>query len=230
MTWNVGDVRITRVVEFVMPFPVDFFAEATPEDVAAEAWLVPDFVDADGMYLMSLHTFVVESDGRRILVDTCTGNAKDRPLIPEFGHQHRPFLENLTAAGFAPDTIDMVVCTHLHVDHVGWNTRLVNGEWIPTFPGARYMFGAADFDCSALRSRARPRVRRLRGHCSSYIARVSDPSDHRVHGRSQAGHERLPLHRAAGMSRIDGHGMRVGNLFGYPTLVPRRDDPVTQRY
>ncbi len=149
MTWNVGDVRITLVVDFVMPFPVDFFAEATPEDVAAEAWLVPDFVDADGMYLMSLHTFVVESDGRRILVDTCTGNAKDRPLIPEFDHQNRPFLENLTAAGFAPDTIDMVVCTHLHVDHVGWNTRLVNGEWIPTFPGARYMFGSADIDCWA---------------------------------------------------------------------------------
>jgi hypothetical protein len=102
MTWNVGNVRITRVVEFVMPFPVDFFAEATPEDVADETWLGPDFVDADGVYLMSLHTFVVESDGLRILVDTCTGNAKIRPLIPEFGHQHRPFLEKLTAAGFAP--------------------------------------------------------------------------------------------------------------------------------
>ena len=102
------------------------------------------------MYLMSLHTFVVESDGLRILVDTCTGNAKDRPQIPEFDHQHRPFLENLTAAGFAPDTIDIVVCTHLHVDHVGWNTRLVNGEWIPTFPRARYLFGAADIRCRAL--------------------------------------------------------------------------------
>ena len=116
MTWVVGNVRITRVVEFVMPFPVDVFAEATPEDVADETRLAPDFVDADGVYLMSLHTFVVESDGLRILVDTCTGNAKDRPLIPEFDHQHRPFLENLTAAGFAPDTIDIVVCTHLHVD------------------------------------------------------------------------------------------------------------------
>ena len=97
---------------------------------------MPDFVDADGMYLMSVHTSVVESDGLRILLDTCTGNAKDRSLIPEFDHQHRPFLENLTAAGFAPDTIDIAVCTRLYVDHVGWNTRLVNGEWIPTFPRA----------------------------------------------------------------------------------------------
>ena len=71
---------------------------------------------------------------------------------------------------------------------------------------------------------------RLRGQSSSCIARVRDSADHRVHSGSQAGHERLPLHRAAGMSRIDGHGMRVGNLFGYPPLVPRRDDPVTQRY
>jgi glyoxylase-like metal-dependent hydrolase (beta-lactamase superfamily II) len=146
MTWHVGNVRITRVVEFVMPFPADFFAEATPQDIAAEAWLAPDFVNADDMYLMSLHTFVIEADGHRILVDTCVGNAKDRPLIPEFDHQRRPFLDNLTAAGFAPDTIDIVVCTHLHVDHVGWNTHLVNGEWIPTFPRARYLFSAADID------------------------------------------------------------------------------------
>ena len=95
---------------------------------------MPDFVVADGMYLMSLHTFVVESDGLRILVDACTGNAKDRSLIPEFDHQHRPFLENLTAASFAPDTIDIAVCTHLHVDHVGWNTRLVNGRMDPDVP------------------------------------------------------------------------------------------------
>ncbi len=81
-----------------------------------------------------------------MVVDTCTGNSKDRPLIPEFDHQHRPFLADLGAAGFHPDTIDTVICTHLHVDHVGWNTHLVDGRWIPTFPRARYLFGAADID------------------------------------------------------------------------------------
>jgi glyoxylase-like metal-dependent hydrolase (beta-lactamase superfamily II) len=146
MVWDVGGVRITRVVEHVMPFTIDFFAEATPADVAAAGWLVPDFVDADGRYLMSFHSLVVEAGARRIVVDTCTGNSKERPLIPEFDHQHRPFLANLTAAGFAPETIDTVVCTHLHVDHVGWNTRLVDGAWIPTFPHARYLFGAADVE------------------------------------------------------------------------------------
>jgi hypothetical protein len=87
MRWDVSGVRITRVVEFVMPFPVDFFAEATPADVAAEAWLVPDFVD--GHYLMRFHTSVIEVGAHRIVVDTCTGNSKDRPLIPEFDDQHR---------------------------------------------------------------------------------------------------------------------------------------------
>jgi Metallo-beta-lactamase superfamily len=122
MRWDVDGVRVTRVVEHVMPFPVDFFAEATPADVLAEPWLVPDFVDSDGRYLMSFHTFVIEAGERRILVDTCTGNAKDRPLIPEFDHRQWSFLADLTAAGFPPETIDTVVCTHLHVDHVGWNT------------------------------------------------------------------------------------------------------------
>ena len=146
MSWEIGDVRITRVVEQVVPFPVDFFMEAMPADVAAEAWLVPDYVDADGNYLMSLHTYVLETDGRRIVVDTCAGNSKDRPLIPEFDHQNRPFLAELAVAGFDPETIDIVVCTHLHVDHVGWNTRLENGAWIPTFRNARYLFASADID------------------------------------------------------------------------------------
>ena len=146
LSWDVGGVRITRVVEFVMPFPVDFFAEATPADVAAEAWLRPDFVTADGQYLMSLQSCVIEAGDLRIVVDTCVGNSKDRPLIPEFHHLRRPFLAQLAAAGFPPESIDLVVCTQLHVDHVGWNTRLVDGEWIPTFPRARYLFGAADID------------------------------------------------------------------------------------
>ena len=146
MTWDVGGVRIHRVVEFVMPFEVGFFAEAGPEDVAAERSLVPEFVDSEGRYLMALQTFAIEAGSRRILVDTCVGNGKVRPQIPEFHHQHRPFLADLAAAGFAPDTVDMVVCTHLHVDHVGWNTHLLEGQWLPTFPRARYLFGSADLD------------------------------------------------------------------------------------
>jgi hypothetical protein len=108
MSWDVGGVRITRVVELVMAFPVDFFAEATPADVAAETWLVPNFVTADGQYLMSLQTFVIEAADLRIVVDTCVGNSKDRPLIPAFHQQDRPFLAQLAAAEFPPESIDLV--------------------------------------------------------------------------------------------------------------------------
>jgi glyoxylase-like metal-dependent hydrolase (beta-lactamase superfamily II) len=149
MAWDVDGVRITRVVEHVMPFDYDFYVEATAADIAAETWLTPQFIDRDGRYLMSLHTFVVEAGGLRIVVDTCVGNSKDRPLIPEFHQQNRPFLDDLTAAGFPPETIDLVVCTHLHVDHVGWNTRYRDGQWVPTFPRARYLFAGADIDCWA---------------------------------------------------------------------------------
>lgn len=146
MSWNVGGgIRVTRVVEHVMPFAVDFFVEASPADLAQD-WLKPDFVSPTGQYLMALQSFVIEVARLRILVDTGIGNFKSRPEIPEFDQQDRPFLAKLAAAGFAPETIDLVVCTHLHVDHVGWNTVLDAGEWSPTFPNARYLFAEPDID------------------------------------------------------------------------------------
>ena len=90
--------------------------------------------------------FVVESDGRRIVVDTCVGNDKDRGDRGRSNQLQRPFLDDLRAAGFAPESIDTVVCTHLHVDHVGWNTRLDDGRWVPTFPHARYLFAPREWE------------------------------------------------------------------------------------
>jgi len=88
---------------------------------------------------------VIEIDGRTILIDTCCGNHKNRDL-PEVHQLNTDYLGNLRRAGFAPEDIDMVMCTHLHFDHVGWNTRLDNGKWVPTFPKARYVFGRRDFE------------------------------------------------------------------------------------
>lgn len=144
MSWNIGEVRVSRVIEQVVPLPVEFFPEATPADVRADSGLVPDFVDAAGRLLISVHSFLIEAGGLRIVVDTCAGNAKHRPLVPMFDQQDGPFLADLSAAGFDPDTVDIVVCTHLHVDHVGWNTTLRDGVWTPTFPRARYLFAEAD--------------------------------------------------------------------------------------
>ena len=143
--WSVGDVRITSVSEIDdAPIPGEFVIPAASADaVRAHPWLIPDFATEDGLIRLRIQLLVVESRGRRIAVDTCLGN--DKPRTNEFFHMlQTSFLEDLTAAGFPPESFDMVICTHLHVDHVGWNTRLVDGEWVPTFPNARYLIGRVE--------------------------------------------------------------------------------------
>jgi glyoxylase-like metal-dependent hydrolase (beta-lactamase superfamily II) len=143
--WQVGDVRVTRVVEMVTLVPVQALTpEVTATDLAPHGdWLVPAYADGDGNLRLSVHALVVESGGRRIVVDTCVGNGKPRPF-PGWGDLQTGFLADLTAAGFPPESVDTVLCTHLHFDHVGWNTRDDGGTWVPTFPNARYLFGATD--------------------------------------------------------------------------------------
>jgi glyoxylase-like metal-dependent hydrolase (beta-lactamase superfamily II) len=94
---------------------------------------------------MSIHAFVVETPDRRIVVDTCLGNDKQNRRIPHWNNLQGPFLRDLAEAGYPRESIDTVLCTHLHVDHVGWNTMLVDGRWVPTFPQARYLLGRAEF-------------------------------------------------------------------------------------
>jgi glyoxylase-like metal-dependent hydrolase (beta-lactamase superfamily II) len=146
LSWQIGEVKVTRIVEieaiggtrFILP-------QASPEAILPIGWLQPHFADERGKLKMSIHALVVETPSTRIVVDTCIGNDKDRN-IPAWSHLQTSFLNDLEAAGFARDSIDVVLCTHLHVDHVGWNTMLVDGQWIPTFPNARYLMGKAEFD------------------------------------------------------------------------------------
>jgi len=147
MHWTVGRVRITKVVEletvggtrFILP-------RAGREEILGLPWLTPHFADQEGRLKMSIHSLLVETPGHRIIVDTGLGNDKQGRNVPTWNNRNEPFLENLTAAGFAPDSIDTVLCTHLHVDHVGWNTRLVGGRWMPTFANARYVFGKTEYE------------------------------------------------------------------------------------
>jgi glyoxylase-like metal-dependent hydrolase (beta-lactamase superfamily II) len=101
---------------------------------------------ATNFVLGSVHTWLVRTPGATILVDTCVGNDKTREALPDFDHLALPWLERLADAGLQPEDVDYVVCTHLHVDHVGWNTRLVGGEWVPVFPNARYLINQREFD------------------------------------------------------------------------------------
>jgi glyoxylase-like metal-dependent hydrolase (beta-lactamase superfamily II) len=147
MQWKVGRVRITKVVEletvgstrFILPL-------ATNEEIRKIPWLIPAFATEEGRLKMSIHALVVETPSRRIVVDTGLGNDKQGRNVPTWNNRNSPFLETLLQAGFPPDTIDTVLCTHLHVDHVGWNTRLIDSKWVPTFTNARYLFGRSEYE------------------------------------------------------------------------------------
>lgn len=144
--WQIGNVRVTRIVEGGEAVDASFFLEGvTREFVRSQDWLRPYFVTADGQTIGVRQTFVVESEGKRILVDTCVGNDKPR-TVGLFNRLQTSFLQDLEASGCAPEAVDLVLCTHLHVDHVGWNTRLVKGRWVPTFPNARYLFGRKEWE------------------------------------------------------------------------------------
>jgi glyoxylase-like metal-dependent hydrolase (beta-lactamase superfamily II) len=138
-TWSLGSVRISSVKEIELPIPgAGLLPEAMPERLAQHPWLAPRFVTPSGELRLLIQALVVESRGKRIVVDTCVGNDKDRTL-PPLNHLSTSFLDDLAAAAFPRESIDTVVCTHLHVDHVGWNTMKVGGRWVPTFPNARYL-------------------------------------------------------------------------------------------
>ncbi len=150
LRWSVGDVTITSISESDTPTSPRFLYDGlTKGGVLARAdaapWLRPHFVTEEGYLRQRIQCCVIEAGPHRIAVDTCVGNDKQRSN-PLWHEQQGPFLDDLCDAGFAPESVTHVVCTHLHVDHVGWNTRLVNGEWVPTFPNAEYLFCRAEYD------------------------------------------------------------------------------------
>jgi glyoxylase-like metal-dependent hydrolase (beta-lactamase superfamily II) len=145
---TLGHLRVSTVVERAGPTrPTWLLPDAVPEAVERHrGWLAPHFLDEKGRFLQSIHSFVIETPGLRALVDTCVGNGKDRGGRQPFHMMRTSFLDDLRAAGFPPESIDLVLCTHLHVDHVGWNTRLENGRWVPTFPRARHLFTRREWE------------------------------------------------------------------------------------
>ena len=146
MKWRIGEVAVTKIVELEVTGGSRFILpQATPETILPIEWLRPDFADERGRLRMSIHALVVETPSRRIVVDTCLGNDKENRRIPTWNRLETSFLADLAAAGYPRETIDTVVCTHLHVDNVGWNTMLVGGSWVPTFPNARYLMGRVEF-------------------------------------------------------------------------------------
>lgn len=146
----VGDIAVHQVIEDDLPVFVaeSMFPDATRDAVEDEiGWMAPRLFNTEKHLLETLsQSYVFRTPDNTVLVDTCVGNHRSGRGNPYWNDGEWPYLENLASAGFAPEEIDIVILTHLHVDHVGWNTNLVDGRWEPTFPNAKYVFTQADLD------------------------------------------------------------------------------------
>jgi glyoxylase-like metal-dependent hydrolase (beta-lactamase superfamily II) len=148
--FKVGDATITRIEETNLPtYPVkQVFPRITDAQLADYMpWLAPHHYDPNsGCIFLSVHSWLLRVGGQTILIDACCGNDKNKPGRPFWHRLNEPYLARLAAAGVSPEDIDVVMCTHLHHDHVGWNTINRDGKWVPTFPNARYVFSKPDVD------------------------------------------------------------------------------------
>ncbi|WP_020494781.1 MBL fold metallo-hydrolase [Sciscionella marina] len=145
--WNFAGVTVHRIDEVTFPASTGawLLPDADPALVGAIPWLRPEFAEPDGALRLSSHSYGITVDGQRILVDTGIGNGKVR-ANPAWHDLHTDYPERLTEAGFAPESVDLVVLTHIHADHVGWNTAFDGDSWVPVFPNARYLVNRAEWD------------------------------------------------------------------------------------
>lgn len=149
-TFNIGELQVGRVEEHCAPvFPPDMMFPELPAGTLEKHrhWMAPNYWDPEqNLLVASIHSWVVRTRHHVILIDTCGGNHKERPGFPLLHQTNLPWLERLAALGIAPEQVDFVMCTHLHLDHVGWNTKLADGRWVPTFPNAKYLFGRKEYE------------------------------------------------------------------------------------
>jgi glyoxylase-like metal-dependent hydrolase (beta-lactamase superfamily II) len=224
--WQIGDVEITRIIEqedTSMP-PEVMVVEATPENVLPIEWLRPHFIDAGGRLISSIFSLLIETGEEKIVIDTCVGNDKERG-VPMWNKRQTSFLQDMADAGFARESVDVVACTHLHQDHVGWNTMLIGGEWVPTFPNARYLFSAKDWTWLEQQP-----VTFLGDYCSdsvrpifaSGLAELFTPPHHindEVWLDSTPGHS--PGHVSVRISSGGQHAVVTGDLIHHPCQMAR---------
>ena len=148
-TWTIGEATITRIEEQLgfASRPPEQYLDGFERDTLARHldWLVPHHYSTEHDRLItSIHSWLIRTSRHTILLDSCAGNHKNRPGFPRMHQLETPFLDQLRRAGAEPEQIDIVLCTHLHADHVGWNTVLKDGRWVPTFPNATYLFSRTE--------------------------------------------------------------------------------------
>ncbi|MEE2998901.1 MAG: MBL fold metallo-hydrolase [Pseudomonadota bacterium] len=149
-TCNIGKFFVQRIIDLEhVPFTVELvYPDANLKEIKnlSQDIGLQHFSDNLLEILLSFHSFLIQTEKHNILVDTCCGNNKERPTRQAWHQRNGPFLNNLTGSGVTAFDIDFVLCTHLHADHVGWNTKLVDGKWVPTFPNAQYIFSQKEFE------------------------------------------------------------------------------------
>ena len=209
LAWQVGAVSVTRILESCTPFDRAFLCpNADPATFERHLeWLAPDFATADGRILLSIHALLVRSGGLNILIDTCLGEGFDFGVFPDAGSA---FLDGLREAGVDRGDIDVVLCTHLHYDHVGWNTMFEGDRRVPTFPNARYLFARQEWDY--WREGGAPGVPTTLGECVEPIFEAGLASlvemDHAI--SEEVGLEPTPGHTPGHVSvRIESAGQQA---------------------
>ena len=145
MKWQIGDVTVTKIVELTSASLGEYILpDSTADELRKIQWIGP-FLDSDARMVLSFHSLIVQTASRLVIVDTCIGNEKTRNY-PRWNQMHTSFRGDLQEAGFQEDAFDTVLCTHMHVDHVGWNTYRHEDKWLPTFKNARYLYAREEWD------------------------------------------------------------------------------------
>jgi len=232
-SWLVGEVTVTRIVE-LWDFQDNInmtMPEATAEEVIAMEWLHPHYATPDGKQRMNFQGFVVQAAGRVIVVDSCIGAGRQRDF-DVFCDLPEGFLEDLESLGIRREDVDTVMCTHLHFDHVGWNTYKdpATGEYKPTFPNARYLFGRTEYEAW------QDTIRHDGHHSDTHLVECVDPivaagmaefieADHQIAGghgwgiRCEPSHGHTPGHVHVRISSNGEEAVITGDLMHHPMQV-----------
>lgn len=225
---KLGNITVQPIVEMVHPFmtPHDTMAQATPEAMDVHrTWLEPwSLCPETGKFIIAVQSWLVRTAHHIILIDTCMGCDKDAEFYPNW-HQRtdRIWLDRLAAAGVQPEQVDYIFCTHLHLDHVGWNTRLLDGRYVPTFPNAKYIFSKADVETAEEEdpSSFRQSVQPVLEAGQAQLVDGSFALDDNVWLESTPGHTRG--HVAVGLASAGERAVMSGDLIHFPVQCAHPD-------
>jgi len=229
-----GDIRVDRIVDWDGPFLTapQMFPDATREALEPHLdWLAPDALSADELRLkLPVQSYLVRSARHTLLIDTCIGCRKSHDVFRGWGaRSDETWLANLRAAGVSPADIDTVMCTHLHVDHCGWNTQQVDGRWVPTFPNAKYLFARPEYEASAAANSIvfRENVLPVMEAGQAVLVELDHEIEHGIRFEPTVGH--TPGHVAVALASNGARAVMSGDLIhsplqlAFPEWSPRVD-------